>query len=329
MSKRERLLDAFNNKPVDRVPVGFWFHFLEEEEFGQALEREELVVKNIESHKRYIDAVDPDFVKIMSDGYFHYPSEVLNDLKSAKELRDLKPIGKDHPWIQGQVKIAKEVNKFLSDTSSFYNIFSPASLLRFTISNKKFIELFKEDADSVFYALDVIAHDLGVLAEAVISEGKAEGIYLSVQNPENSSFTFREYREYITPSEKYVLKKANEIRENNILHCCGYDGNRNDLNLWTDYDAKAINWAVTIENVSLKDGKKAFGDKAVIGGFDSRSNSLIHVGSKDEIQSFTENIIKGAGNLGVIIGADCTLPRDIELERIKWVKDKVKELTNA
>ena len=27
MSKRELVLNAFNNQEVERVPVGFWFHF--------------------------------------------------------------------------------------------------------------------------------------------------------------------------------------------------------------------------------------------------------------------------------------------------------------
>lgn len=323
MEKRERLIKAFNNEPVDRVPVGFWFHFLEEEQFGEALEKEELIEKSIKAHKKYIDDIDPDFVKIMSDGFFHYPNEILKNLKSAKDLTGLKPIGKDHPWIQGQLKVVKRVNEFLNQTSSFYNVFSPTTLLRFTIGNKRFIELFREDKEAVFYALQVIAEDLGTLSKLVIKEGKADGIYLSVQNPENGQFTFDEYREYITPSEKYVLKEANEVSENNILHCCGYDGNKNDIRVWQDYDAKAINWAVTIENINLKEGKEIFDGKAVIGGFDSRSGSLIHAGSKADIELFTEKIINEAGTVGVIIGGDCTIPKDIDIERIKWIRNKV------
>ena len=31
MDKRTRVLNAFDGKPVDRPPVGFWFHFPAEE----------------------------------------------------------------------------------------------------------------------------------------------------------------------------------------------------------------------------------------------------------------------------------------------------------
>ena len=326
MSKRERILNAFNNRPVDRVPVGFWFHFLQEEELFQGLEKPKLIEKSIEDHKRFIEASNPDFVKIMSDGYFLYPSEVYKDLKKAADLRSFKPLGKDHPWIQGQLRLAKAVVDFLDDTSAFYNIFAPTTLLRLAISNEKFIEYFRQDADAVAYALDVIAQDIADLSQLVIKEAGVDGIYLSVQNPENGEFNYDEYRKYITPSEKFVLARANEASQNNILHCCGYDGNKNNLNVWKDYDAKAINWAVTIENLDLAEGKKFFGDKAVIGGFDNRPGKLIHTGTKEEIEAFTEDIMAKAGKVGIIIGADCTVPSDIELERLQWVKDKISAL---
>lgn len=326
MSKRERILNAFNNKPVDRVPVGFWFHFLQEGEFYQGLEKPELIEKSIAAHKKFIEAAEPDFVKIMSDGYFLYPSEVYQSLKKAEDLRNFKPLGKHHPWIQGQLRLAKTVVGFLEDTSAFYNIFSPTTFLRFAITNERFIKFFREDAEAVAYALDVIAQDISTLSELVIREAGVEGIYLSVQNPENGEFTYNEYRKYITPSEKIVLSRANEVSENNILHCCGYAGNKNNLDVWKDYDAKAINWAVTIENLDLAEGKKMFGGKAVIGGFDNRPGKLLHTGRKEEIEAFTEDIIKNSGKVGIIVGADCTVPSDIELERLQWIKDKLSNL---
>ncbi|KEF36330.1 hypothetical protein M670_04489 [Schinkia azotoformans MEV2011] len=74
------------------------------------------------------------------------------------------------------------------------------------------------------------------------------------------------------------------------------------------------------------EGKKLFGGKAVIDGFDNRSNKLLHKGTKEEIEAFIEDIIAKAGKTGIIIGADCSIPSDIEVQRIKWVKDKVSTL---
>ncbi len=326
MSKRERLLNAFNNKPVDRIPVGFWFHFLPEEELGNGLEKPELVEINIASHRSFIEAADPDFVKIMSDGFFRYPSPVLESLSNVQDLKKLTPVGKNHEWLQKQISLVKEVTGFLKDTCSFYNIFSPATFLRIAISEERFIEYFREDPAAIAYALDVIAQDLVILAQAVIEEAGADGIYLSVQNPGNGAFTYEEYRRYITPSEKKVLESANQVSHNNILHCCGYNGNKNNLSVWKDYDAKAVNWAVTIEKLDLAEGKKFFGGKAVIGGFDNRPGKLLHTGSKEEIEEFTRGLVKKAGNDGVVIGADCTVPADIDLNRLHWVRESVGNL---
>ena len=35
MTKRERVLNAFNNKEVDHVPMAFWYHFSPDEDLGQ------------------------------------------------------------------------------------------------------------------------------------------------------------------------------------------------------------------------------------------------------------------------------------------------------
>ena len=35
MTKRERVLNAMQNKPVDKLPMGFWYHFSPDEDLGQ------------------------------------------------------------------------------------------------------------------------------------------------------------------------------------------------------------------------------------------------------------------------------------------------------
>ena len=64
MDKRTRVLNAFNNQPVDKIPCGFWFHFLGEQNKGQPC---------IDAHLNYYRSSDVDFAKIMCDGYFDYP----------------------------------------------------------------------------------------------------------------------------------------------------------------------------------------------------------------------------------------------------------------
>ncbi len=327
MSNKQFVINAFNNREVERVPVGFWFHFVEGEEFNQGLQREEIIQKNIDGHRGFYEKFKPDFIKLMSDGFFQYPNDVLIKGGSTKELKQIKPLGKNHPWIEKQVQLVKSLTDiFGNDVASFYNIFSPATFLRIQLTNSNskitISDYFKEDKVALKYALDVISEDIAILATRVIEEGKADGIYLSVQNIQDKDFTTKDYLDIIAPSEKNVLQAANKASENNILHICGYEGARNNLTIYKDYNAKVINWAVNIENVSLLEGKKIFGNRAVIGGFDNTAHGILYRGSKEEIENFTEQLLKNVGTTGVILGADCTVPSDIDLKHLAWVREK-------
>jgi uroporphyrinogen decarboxylase len=161
---------------------------------------------------------------------------------------------------------------------------------------------------------------LAVLAGNVIRLGGADGIYLSVQNPDSAQVTDQQYAGLIRPSDLAVLAAANEIGGRNILHICGYDGVRNNLAAFADYPAQAFSWAVHVENAGLSRGRALFGGRTVIGGFPHRSGSLLEVGSQAEIEAFTAGLLAEAGRTGVILGAGCTLPPSIDLKRLEWVR---------
>lgn len=318
MTKKERVFNAFKNKLTDRVPFGFWYHFSPDEDLGE---------QTVNDHLKLHFDTDMDFIKIMCDGYFNYPNPALKSATHASDLYDLKPLGKDHSFIRNQVARAKSiVNKLNGECPTFYNVFCPMSLFRFGTSEEKLMSLLKEDEKAVCHAFDIIAEDIKSLVFALITEAHTDGIYFCVQNAEQFRFTYDEYRRIVTPAELDVLKYANLLSENNILHCCGWAGDKNRIEVWQDYPAACINWAVYVEDMDLKKGKEFFGGKCVLGGFDNRKTGLLYTGTKEEIEAETARILKDAGRTGVIIGADCTLPSDIDTQRIKWVGDKLKEL---
>ena len=51
-----------------------------------------IIEKNIEGHKRFIREVQPDFIKLMSDGYFAYPNPAIAKDKSLQELATIQPL---------------------------------------------------------------------------------------------------------------------------------------------------------------------------------------------------------------------------------------------
>ncbi len=325
-NKKELVLAALNNQPVDRVPVGFWFHFTQVEERQDGLKDPSIVERVIAGHQKFYDSFKPDFVKIMSDGFFGYPNDSLRDISSLKELGDIQPVGAEHPWIQGQVKLVKTIKeRFGDEVLLFYNIFAPVKyfrLLQKANENKLVAKLIVEEDAALKRVLDVLAEDIATLSRAVIAEGGADGIYFSVQNIPEPEVTKERYDAVIKPGELKILAAANSVSENNILHICGFHGNRNDISWYVDYPAKAINWAVNVENIPLGEGKELFGGRAVIGGYDNTPEGILNSGTREQVESFTEGIVKGAGRKGVILGADCTVPNEIDVARLEWVRAK-------
>jgi uroporphyrinogen decarboxylase len=329
MTNRELLERALNNQDVERLPVGFWFHFVADAEKDQGLERPELAEQSIRGHKRYIDAVHPDFVKIMSDGFFGYPQKgqtiKLNlGVETIGDLVKFQPVSEEHPWIQAQIAQVRKIVALQKDTMYFYNIFSPSTTLKRIIGLETLIKYFKESPQTLADTLLRMAEGIAVQAGSVIKQGGADGIYLSAQNPDINRISDEEYHRYFTPADKIVLDAANAASENNILHICGFKGYRNRLKAWTGYKAKAYNWAVNVEGLSLAEGKTLFGGAAVIGGFANTADDPIYRGSRKEIEDCTEKIIAEAGKRGIILGADCTVPDDTPFEHFEWVREKAR-----
>ncbi|MDR3160265.1 MAG: uroporphyrinogen decarboxylase [Spirochaetaceae bacterium] len=331
MTNRELLLRALNNQEVERPPVSFWFHFVTEAEKTKGLERPELAEQSLRGHKRYFEGFHPDFVKIMSDGFFGYPQKgqtVKLDLgaETAGDLVKFQPVSAEHPWIQAQIAQVKKITALQKDTMYFYNIFNPATTLRRLTGLEALIGFFRADPQALADTLLRMAEGIAVQAQSVIKQGGADGIYLSAQNPDINRISDEEYRRYFSPADKIVLDAANGASETNILHICGSRGCRNHLAAWTGYKAKAYNWAVNVEGLSLAEGKKLFGGAAVIGGFANTAEDPIYRGPRKEIEDCTEKIIAETGKRGLILGADCTVPDDTPFEHFEWVREKAKTL---
>ena len=330
-TKRELVQKAFHNEPAERIPVGFWFHFLENDQMNSGLAHPELMQKNYAGHKKFIEQFQPDFVKIMTDGLFTRPANTLAAVYTAKDLYDFKPLPHDHAYFQACLELARTVRGYAGDdVMVFYNIFSPLFHLSKYLNDSAELfsvdDLMQQDADAVKYALDVLGEDMCYLAGLVMTEGGMDGIYLSVNNS-HRLIPLARYAKYVAPSELAVLDVANRYGDNQILHICGYRGRQNILAAYRDYPATVFNWAVHEENMTLARGKEYFRGKAVIGGFDQMPDSLIHAGSRADIEAYVEKLLADCGRAGVIIGADCTVPGDTPLEHLSWVRDKAAELS--
>ncbi len=330
-TKKELVLKVFNNEPAERIPVLFTHHYLAPEDLNAGLEKPELLKQNLEGAKKFKDEFDPDIVKIMTDGFFFLPYD-YSQIQTIDDLDKIKPLPDDHIWFEKSVELAKGYREIYGDdVLIFYNIFAPLTQLRnqvqkYFTTKDPVVGFVSEDAAKVAKALDVIADDAIKIIEKIVKTGISDGIYLSVSNP-NRQIPADIYQKFIAPSEKKILAAAKAVSENNILHVCGYEGNKNIVSVYKDYDVKVINWAVHVEQFGLKEGKELFGNRAVIGGFAQTKESILYKGTKEEIENYITELISSVGKVGVVVGADCTVPMDTPVENLLFAREVAKKLS--
>lgn len=315
MNNRERFYAAMDQKPVDRVPVGFWHHFFGENWTGQ---------NSINSHIGYYQRNALDFLKIMCDGYFEYPFSCK--IETASDWARIRPLGKNSEYIRGQVERAKALNDvFQADRVCLYNVFVPFTVIRHSTDNEMVMAHLRENPKAIHHAMKVVAQDTVDLITALMEEAGCDALYLPLQGAEVDRFAPEEYEEVVRPYDKLIFDVANFYSDYNIAHLCAWAGTPNQLELWQNVPVKCVNWAVSIENLSLPEGRKFFGGKTCLGGFDNRPGGILNTGTEEQIKAYTKDLIRSYGTTGLILGADCSIPADIDEDHIRWVIEATQE----
>ena len=318
MNKRERVMAAFQGKETDHVPVCMWKHVPQE-----VWDDDDQFVKcQLNSYR----VTDVDFVKLSADKYFGWPAPVLDGIASADELYNIRPLGADHPFIRGQIERTKKIIKGLDgECVALYLIFAPLSYLRLQVGYPMMMKLIRENPEAMKYALSVIAQDVKLLVRGIIEEAGADGIFFSVQNAEENRFTYDEYRNWVTPSEKEVLDYANTLSSMNAIHLCAWEEVPNRLSVWADYRAAVISWSRYIDIMDIGEAKKHFGC-TVWGGFDNRPGTTLYTADRETLEKAVYELIEQGGKRGYILGADCSIHDELDEERIRWVVEAARRI---
>ncbi|MBW6465694.1 MAG: hypothetical protein K0B06_04235 [Brevefilum sp.] len=298
MNKIERMRAVLAGEIADRVPASFWFHFPQAQAHGE---------ESVKAHLNYYRQADLDFLKIMNE----HPYQVETRIKNPIDWRKLKPAPLSSDFYQAQLDEIKMIADQLGgDCLTATTIFNPFSSGNHA-SNRLVTEHLKEDPESVNIGLATIAESLAEFALACLEAG-ADGIYFSAQGGEADRFEEQAFLEFIKPHDLTVLNAINGKGELNIVHICR-DNVR--LHLYCNYPGSVFNWAVTApSNLSLKSGRKLF-NRTVLGGLDNRG--VIVDGSPKKIEAAVHQIIRTVGPRNLILGADCTLPTEINIDHIQ------------
>ena len=217
MNYRERFFYAMDGKEVDRVPVGFWHHFFDENWTG---------INNIRAHIAYYEDLPLDFIKTMCDGFFEYPFSYK--IEKASDWAKVRPLGKDSEYIRGQIERAKAVNDhFIAERACLYNVFVPFTVIRHTMGEEMVAAHLKENPEAVNEAMKVVAEDTITLIEGLMKEAGCDGLYLPLQGGEYNRFTAEQYEQIVAPFDKMIYDCANSYSQYNMSHLCAWAGDKN------------------------------------------------------------------------------------------------------
>jgi uroporphyrinogen decarboxylase len=297
MNKIERVRAALAGDEVDRVPAGFWFHFPEEQKHGAA---------SVKAHSNYYRASGVDFLKVMNE----HPYQTSVTLNTPSDWRYLRPAPLSVPFFQQQLdELKRIIDAMQGEALVITTVFGPYSEGN-QLSGGKLTEHMNADPASVSQGLSMIAESLAAFASACIDAGAA-GIFYSAQGGETDRFSEEVFTQYLKPHDLKVLRALQGRGEFNLLHICG-DHIR--LSAFADYPSQAVNWAATKNNLNLKQGYSLF-KRTVVGGMGDRG--IIVDGTCEQIQHAVHEVVSDFGTRSFILGADCTVPTNIDLAHIR------------
>lgn len=329
-SKRELVTRVLHGEDAGTIPVGLWHHFMEYKDMNSALTDPAVFAKNLAGQRAYKEAYQPDFVKIMTDGLFFLPYSYAG-FRQAKDFKNLQVVDSRNEWIRKNVELVRQVRALYGeDILILFNVFPPYQHIRDAIRFEQDIPMsvdkmpvfLSQDRDVMAAAMEVMAEGLCNLIREVVQPGRADGIYLALTDW-FESIPLELYKECICPAERKIMDFANTLSDCNVVHLCGNFGSnvRRFFEMYNEYGACAVNWAIGQTKITMEEGRRLFPGKTLIGGFDNSPKGVLMTGSKEEVQAQTERILQTAGRTGLILGADCTIPAVFDTQRLAWIRE--------
>jgi uroporphyrinogen decarboxylase len=310
MTKFERIRAAIAGEPVDRVPFGLWYHFLDipvEERAGKKLAKAEL-----DFYRTY----DTDFLKVMHDIPYDLP-EGRQEIETLDEWKELEVIAPEEGNFGRQMTalrmIAAEVGKEVPVIDTVFNCLAYAD----KITGKKAMELLRESPADFHVGLGRIAETLSLWAEAIVKEGCA-GIYFALQGASADVMSEKEYRQDFLPYDRQILERVENLGMFNVLHL---HGENLHWKVWDSLPFHALCWSANLTPPSIGEARQHY-TGCIMGGVNE-----VEIGKYTPGQVRTEicQAIKDAGERGLIIAPGCAVPTDCPPANLHAFKETVME----
>lgn len=306
MNKRQRIDQFLARQPyTDGIPAAFFQHFEPTQRHGTAA---------VEAQLDFYRATDMDMMKIMFDDI--YPKFAVKNPEDWRHVPDFSP--NDSVFTQ-QIEVADRlVNAVGKETYVFQTIFSPFVSAGCAVSpipewDAIVTPHFREDPEAMTEGLTKIAHTLAEFAKNIAQTG-IDGFYVSLQGGEYKRYSEDFFTTWFKPLDIMLLNALKATGKKVLLHICG-TGMR--LDCYHDYPGDIVNMACVDNNIPIQQILRDF-DRAVMGGIPN--HGVIVEGTKEQVQEQVRAALS-MDTRGVMLGADCTIPKNVSTERLRWAVD--------
>lgn len=306
MNKRETVLSVLHDStPPAYIPAGFFIHFDPSCHVGQAA---------IDKHLEFFHYTGMDFVKVQYENPFPHRPQIAKPTDWAQMPR----YGRD--FYAGQLHVIDGLVKAAGkEAPVIVTVYSPFMCAGHTVGSQALNAQIAEDPQAVKKGMEIITESLMIFVKACIELG-VDGFYASTQG--NESFRFADptlFQACVKPYDLALMHAMDRACPFNILHICDYHGGYADWNPFLDYPGHVVNCSPTLgmETRSMQEIADFFA-RPYMGGIERKG--VIASGTPQDVAGLVTGLLEHAP-ARYFLGADCTLPNDVNWENIRTAID--------
>jgi uroporphyrinogen decarboxylase len=305
-NKRERMLAWLEGRlEPGYTPAAFFVHFDEGHKLGSAAAAK---------HLEYFSATGMDFVKVQYEREY----TPVSFLKKPSDWSRLSPKGLEfyEPQLEALRQVVKAAKR---DSLVLMTLYSPFMWAGHSATLPVLLRHMEEDPGAVKRGLDTLVESQLVFVRACIKAG-VDGFYMATQGSETGQLSRPSlFRDYVKPADLVAMREASSSCPFNIVHVCDYNAPYSSYDAVLDYPGQVVSCCPHLTDGMLTwQQVSAMFKRPGMGGMER--HGVIYSGSPQEIRREVRRVVAGAPRQ-FILGADCTVPGDIDWRRIRTAID--------
>jgi uroporphyrinogen decarboxylase len=306
MNKRDTVLSLLHDSnPPAYIPAGFFIHFDPTCHFGQPA---------VDKHLEFFNYTGMDFVKVQYENTFPRRPEIAQ----ATDWAQMPLYGRD--FYAGQLHVVDGLVKAAAgEAPVIVTVYSPFMCAGHTAGSQALDAQMAENPDAVKKGMEIITESLMIFVKACIDLG-VDGFYASTQG--NERFRFADpaiFLECIAPYDLALMHEMDRACHFNILHICDYHGGYDDWQPFLNYPGHLVNFSPQLGHDHLSPQQIAgFFARPYMGGIERKG--LIATGTPTDVEALVTTLVSQAP-ARYFLGADCTLPNDVNWDNIRTAID--------